>query len=471
MKLVLIALAAFLSCLSIAHSQVISHQEWQSATISSDSITISCADLRLPFEQGSLLNEANPLTVRGDMDFTLRSAHAIKVKLQPQSGTSDQLSTISGCNVDGAEVWLSTTDVGDTVTVVHTGGGIAFPGGTNFTLSEPAEILMLVKKDGIWNKIGGGGIQGGNIIVADGQKVDLSQLTLDTPGEGIFVPGAVNCAFAIGLNQLCWDTNDKILYIGDGFSIWPVGGSGAGGGCINLQDCFDSGSVISTLSGREQGLKLFDENGTGFIIYISAFGPVAECVENYGTGSEGPCKPFELRSFELSPGSCSPDSVYFKHAFGTVLSSKRVPVSIHMDGGENALAEISCFISMPKRWDGIYFVLQSELHTLESSPGGDIRIDWTGHCVVHGGANGSDLYAAEVNPDSYMLIDLDGHAQHDLIKTVTQGSIPLASCVGTTDRSLWIRGLVDTTATTASDLNLQHIIKFKATYGLNAYSD
>jgi hypothetical protein len=468
----ILAILSVIFLYSNVYAQSISHQNWQTATISNGTISILCAPLILPFEKGSLLVETNPTITRGEMDSSLRSPHPVRVKLVPQTGTQDDLVTISGCSVDGTEVQLSISNAAHSITAKHTPGSIQFVDGLDFFIDDIAKILTLVRKDGIWVPIvGGGGGGGGNIIVGENQRIDFRELTLDNATEGLFIPGSTNCAFAIGINQFCYNTTTQIIYIGDGTGIVPIGGPGVSGGCTDLNDCANSGKLIGSLSGRENGLKLFDENNNGLIIYVGAEGPVAECVVDYGGVGEEPCKPTETRTFAISPGGCSPDNTYFKRAFDVALNSQRAPVTFHMDGGENAAAEIECSLAPPDRWDGQEIIIHSFVHTLEPTPGGEIRLDWTGYCVSHGSAHGTDGYAAEINPASYMLIDLDGHAQNRLVITPTQGNVPVTGCTGDNKKILWLRAQVDTTATTASDLNLHHIFQLQVEYGIKAFTD
>lgn len=460
-------LFALIVTVSNSYSQSISHQSWQSQTISSDSITVACATLILPFDKGSLLVETNPTTIRGEMDSALRSSHPIRISLQPQSGTSDTLTTISGCTVDGAELQLATADIGDVVTIEHTEGAIQFVDGTDFVLDNPTKILSLVRKNGIWVPLVTGGISGGNIVVGDGNHVDFGGITLDEPGEGLIVPGATNCAFATAFLQFCFDYDDRIIYIGTGTGIVPIAGEGVSG-CFNLDNCFDLGQTINGLNGRGNALKLLDDNNDGVLIYVDANGLVFECVTDYGGGSEAPCKPTEIRSFMIPPEAFAPDATHFVHNSAVVLNAQIVNTTITAADDNAAILRVS--ITMPNRWDGEIFVIESYLHTLEASPGGEIDIDWVGYCVVHGASNAHSTYPTPT-VDGKMLIDLDGHAQHDLVITPTAGDVPLTGCTGDEPKVLWLKGQIAATTTTASDLGQQHIFKFMARYGLKSFTD
>src|SRR5688500_5308381 len=166
--MIIIVVAILLSMLSqITYAQTpLSHQNWQNATVASDAISVSCASLLLPAELGRLLIESTPTVSRGEMDSSLRAGHPIKVSLQPQSGTSDSISSITGCTTNGSRIQLATVDTGDTITVVHTPGAIEFAGGGNVVLDSPLKILTLQRKSGIWVADGGlsGGIFGSSVL-------------------------------------------------------------------------------------------------------------------------------------------------------------------------------------------------------------------------------------------------------------------------------------------------------------------
>lgn len=315
-------IAAILLILStnLVYAQSISHQNWQSETISGGTISVSCAPLLLPYELGRLLEEPNPTTARGEMDQSLRSAHAIKVSLQPETGTSDDLTSISGCTTNGARVQLSTTDTGDTITVVHTPGSIEFSGGGNVVLSSPLQILTLQRKGGVWLADGGlgGGGSGGNVedmttactvgqsVVSDGAgqvncgagfvfQSDCSGVVTAGRGcvdsdDGYLYVGdgtvaqkgnpiryASDCSGFISIGELCLDTDDGVLYRGDGESAVSVS-SAVGGGNESLDLAFDFGKIIDGADSEANAMVV--GNGTaGFKFYVGSTGPIMKCFD------------------------------------------------------------------------------------------------------------------------------------------------------------------------------------------------
>lgn len=320
----LIAIILMLMLSTVVYGQPISHQNWQTVTISADAISVSCAQLLLPAELGRLLVEADPTnpSARGEMDKSLRSAHPVKVALQPESGTSDDITSITGCTINGATIQLSTVDTGDTITVVHTPGAIEFFGGNNVVLSSPTQILTLQRKSGVWVSDGGlGGGAGGNIEdmptlcpfgqfpISDGaggsscwwdivrtpgcgSYTDVGTVCLDTDasyGPKLFlgrgsdlgvIPRMLyfgSCVDPIDVGDFCQDWDDGTLYYGTAEGNLPLGAPGAGG-TQSLDSAFDIGKVIDGASDEASAMVV--GNGTdGFKFYVGTTGPIMKCFQ------------------------------------------------------------------------------------------------------------------------------------------------------------------------------------------------
>lgn len=310
---------------STSWSQSISHQNWQNQTIASDAITVECAPLLLPFELGRLIVENNPTTERGEMDKSLRSPHATKVSLQPETGSSDQITSITGCTTNGARVQLATVDTGDSITVVHTPGVIEFAGGGNVLLDSPLKILTLQRKAGIWvsdGGVGGGGSSGGAAedlttacatgrgIVSDGAGnmncgggifaqsdcstvITLGQICIDTDdgyiwaGDGAVaqranpIRVAADCSPYANIGDLCIDSDDGTLWAGNEEGIYNVG-AGGGGGSGSLDQAFDLGKIIDGANSEANAVVI--GNGTdGFKIFVGTNGPTLKCFQGANT--------------------------------------------------------------------------------------------------------------------------------------------------------------------------------------------
>ena len=139
-------------------------QDWNlNVSISSDAITINCSRFVLPVDVGRVLSEpSGPTTDTGEMSQTFRSTHPMKMTLQPQTGTSDDLVTINGCSHDGAELYISTQDAGDTITIKDT-GNINTTGG-DVVLDNVDKVVSLVLRSGTYvcvaGCLGSGGVGG-----------------------------------------------------------------------------------------------------------------------------------------------------------------------------------------------------------------------------------------------------------------------------------------------------------------------
>lgn len=330
--MIIIVVAILLSLLPrITHAQLISHQNWQSATVASDAIAVSCASLLLPFELGRLLTESTPTVSRGEMDSALRAAHPIKVSLQPESGTSDNISSITGCTTNGARIQLATVDTGDTITVVHTPGAIEFAGGANVVLDSPLKILTLQRKSGIWvadGGLGGGSSGGGGILLQEecstagaiGQIcvdtdtghvyrgtgtgtqplsvlyydddcstfTSIAHLCLDTDDGHVYRGDGTashrmsaihydnDCSPYADIGELCIDTDDGLVYYGDDVEASVIGSGAAG--TQSLQSAFSFGKVISGANSQANAMVV--GNGTdGFRFYNN----IIECFQGAST--------------------------------------------------------------------------------------------------------------------------------------------------------------------------------------------
>jgi hypothetical protein len=218
-----------------AFSQPHSQQPWYSATISSDTLAVTCHKLWVPPDEGRLLSDPTPTTTCGEMCQALSSSHPKKYELQPQTGTSDNLSTITGCTIDGAKIQLSIADSGDSITIQDS-VSIALPGNQPIIIDETIEIVTLQLKNGVWVLDSGSGGSGGSgtVIVPDGGRISFKEgFVQSSPTEGFFPPTANSCAGAIGVNQFCAELSSKTFRMGNGSvsEVWGGGGSGGASAC------------------------------------------------------------------------------------------------------------------------------------------------------------------------------------------------------------------------------------------------
>lgn len=284
---------------SIAYTQPISHQNWQQATITSGAISTGCAELILPFEKGSLLVEANPTVARGEMDSSLRSPHPVKIELQPESGTSDTLTTVSDCNIDGSILWLSTQDVGDIITIE---GGESFSlTGDDIIIDSPFRVHMFVRKSGTWVHVGGGSGSGGGIETVlgcslsscneltplDGAILDFGNVSVEGTGYGLKIPESTDCQANIDRGSVCL-ADDDTFWVGNGTVAVAVSGAGGlGGGDITQVGGCTTGACTSIVFGSTHLLDMSAINPTdgtiGLVLPQSSDDP--NCSDNVGEGS------------------------------------------------------------------------------------------------------------------------------------------------------------------------------------------
>ncbi len=125
---------------------------------------------------------ATELTISSDEITVTQSAH----KLQPETGTSDDLATISG-TVDGESGILFITDEGtDTITIKHGTGNIDIVGGSDLDLSNGAVFwysdgtTIYVIGGGGGGGGGGGLVPGGRITLTTGIPVTTANVTAAT---------------------------------------------------------------------------------------------------------------------------------------------------------------------------------------------------------------------------------------------------------------------------------------------------
>jgi len=146
----------FWLCSMAAAQPPLTDQEWHhNVALSSDTLTIACAPFVLPVDTGTVISDADPFVTKGVASLTLSSSHLNKIALQPESGASDTLSTISGCTTEGAMIMLTTEDVGDSIQITDA-GNINTPG-ADVVIDNPEKVRILVLIDSEWRFAAGTG--------------------------------------------------------------------------------------------------------------------------------------------------------------------------------------------------------------------------------------------------------------------------------------------------------------------------
>lgn len=73
------------------------------------------------------------------------------------------------------------------------------------------------------------------LVASDGSLINFSASNASSTTDGIILPQNTNCASATAEGQLCWDSDNDVLYAGDGTGVVNVNGSGSG----DITDVFD----------------------------------------------------------------------------------------------------------------------------------------------------------------------------------------------------------------------------------------
>lgn len=412
----LLIVATLLSS-TYSFAQPISHQNWQSATIINDGVIVNCAGLKLPFELRRLLSEDQPFVIRGEMDQSLRSSHPIKLLLQPESGTTDSLSSITGCTTDGARIQLSTSDSGDSITVMHTPGSIEFSDSLDVVLDTPLEILTLQRKGGIWVADSGFGGGGG------------------TPA----LTNACSLAEAVVIGCTASDV---------GYRFYNDGGS-------MVQECYaGSGTCDYTVSVPSGNDFLLVLDGTPQLT-ISSAGAVT-----LGAALE------ERKVMSFPAGMLVVDNTQCQKGTGVTLNAEVFSASITCT--DNNAASIYFEFPAPEAWDEAELSLTGVFFQDDSSPDGVIEIDWTAYCAGHSDPFGHNTYTGETS-NGTMSLTASGLALNDLGYAATTGNIPIGSC--SEGDMVRVRGQVDATATTAATPADIHLLYVKAYLKFNDWSN
>lgn len=405
----------------------ISHQNWQNTTVASDTITVDCAPLLLPFELGRLLNEGPPapLGARGEMDKSLRSSHPIKVSLQPETGTSDQITAISGCTTNGAIIQLATADTGDTITVVHTPGVIEFAGSGNVILDSPLNILTLQRKAGIWVAEGGfgGGSGGGGSGTLD-EAFDLGKV----------IDGASSEANA--------------FVVGDGTSGWKfyVDTNGP------VQECFEGANSCD--------LALNVASGNSFILNL--LGTPELTIGSDGTTTLG-SNLKEVHTYMVPASMLHVDGSLCTQTIDAQLNSRYYPGYVECLDNDGSTVTLS--LPMPESWDASYVSLTGIWFRTGASASGNIQMDWATSCGGNSDPQGSFGSEAAMT----FAVNGAGIAQNDHIYAPTASALSLSGCAKSD--MIYLQGQINAAGTTEGTPTGAKLVYLKVEFKVDSWSD
>jgi hypothetical protein len=104
------------------------------------------------------------------------------------------------------------------------------------------------------------------VTVSEGSGLDFSAVTPDSAGEGLILPAPTSCAGSIVEGQICWDSDDDTLYIGNGTNAVKAGD----GDITSVFNCLSgdcSGIItVSEGSGLDFSAVTPDSAGEGLIL-------------------------------------------------------------------------------------------------------------------------------------------------------------------------------------------------------------
>lgn len=156
-----------------------------------------------------------------------------------------------------------------------------------------------------------------SISIADTYKIDLSAVNASSTTEGLFLPQNTSCTSATAEGQVCWDSDNNTLYMGNGTTSAAVGG----GSGVN--------SVITTVS------ESTVSSGTT-PVYMSASGAVST-TDSYQTQTIVPAGTWaNLRCVlsQVRAGATNPTVTFSYGTCGSALTSSEI-VATFNNGSPN----------------------------------------------------------------------------------------------------------------------------------------
>jgi hypothetical protein len=84
------------------------------------------------------------------------------------------------------------------------------------------------------------------LTFADGDLLDLDAINVSSGTEGLLLPQASSCASGVSEGQICWDTNDEVLYVGNGTGGVTLVGGASGGDITAVGDRTDGSAFTSS---------------------------------------------------------------------------------------------------------------------------------------------------------------------------------------------------------------------------------
>jgi hypothetical protein len=392
--------------------------------------------------------------------------------------------TLSACPVVWGDYFV--IDANETST-----GTVAFPGGCSCEKSGTND----------WTKcdIGGGSGSGditdvfgcvsgdcSSITAADGELLDFSAVNPDTTTEGLILPQAADCSLAIALGQVCYDTDDGILYLGDGVAAGGISGSGSGGG-ETLEQTVALGRAVTTLNSQANALDLGDGND-GFRVYVGTGGPLIECyigtdachiVDDIPTGKTYQLNyagtpgiqidssfnvtllnnAIEWKSMWFGAGALSTDGTQCTDPVERTINSG--PKAWVINCADNAGSIFYGSVVMPDSYSGGTVTFQPWAENEDATPSGVLNFDFSAMCRSDG-----DVTNATWGTAIEAAIPFNG--QYEVQKITTVPVTPNGPCLPG-DLLMW-QAVMDEPNTT-TETGSTYILGVKMEYPTNDWSD
>jgi hypothetical protein len=322
--------------------------------------------------------------------------------------------------------------------------------------------------------------------VADGESLNFSGVNPTSINEGLILPQAEDCSLAVSVGQVCYDTDNGLLYLGNGIDAGPIQGGGSGGG-EGLEETVAIGRTVTSLNSKANALRLSDGND-GFDVYVGTGGPVIECfigtdtchiVDNIPSGKTYQLNyngvagiqidssfnvtlqnnAIEWKSMWFGAGALSTDGTQCPDPVErTINSGPKVWV---INCADNAGSIIYGSVVMPDSYSGGDVTFQPWAENEDATPSGVLNFDFSVMCRSSG-----NVVNATWGTGVEVAISFSG--QYEAEGATTLAVTPNGPCLQG-DTIFW-RAVMDDTATT-TQVTSTYILGVKMEYPTNDWSD
>ncbi|GAF73849.1 unnamed protein product, partial [marine sediment metagenome] len=250
----------------------------------------------------------------------------------------------------------------------------------------------------IWDDLTGAVTQP---VIGSGEFLDGGTATSDAAGEGILLPRAADVSAATAEGQISWDTDNDLLYVGDGAAAKSIAGS------------FDSTAVDATTwsdGSNATNAWTFDVSGTDHTMTagngVMTFGDSVTITDAL-TISEGKLADSTIVSADIKDGEIALADIYAL-GDGEIIIGDGAAAPVALDVGSSTAITILGTVATGV-WQG----------TAVDHERGGLEADVSGYSGLIAIASGS---TAEIDD----LDELEGQLA-DVTRIVTEAVMPVAS--------------------------------------------